>query len=775
MERSKAPSHDGNSGNKNGMDLQVDLRDMWLHVAANWPIMMVGTLAAMSFCGIYTFFFEDPIYRTSVTVKISSQPSLPGVGSLFEVMGGGGSGEAAGSKLQSQIDYFHSPDFTELVVDRLAKEPEVFRRIMEENSDVHLSATEMALLKQGKALPDRRKASLARLLFVNLNLVQDSYGSSLSLYADSPDPQLSFRMADAASQVLIEENYQKVLSKANKSREFLSFQTTDLRRQLKKLESDLVAFQHKNHLLSEQDVQSSTYQVYLRNRERIEEIRRQLAANAKLQSNLTHDLNGLRNHMTDPKMPMSNLYLSQLQHRMNILQYQKALVSTADGTKVNAAELKAMNDEMETVSKEYRHALQLSDSGRPVGMSSFDYYQSLERNKMDLKQAYNRLDSELRVLSTDFTGQQAKVKELPEVLQNLAVLRRNIDVTSQLYLASKKKFQEVQFMTAETVNDLSILVRPREPLVPSGIPVYRMFIFAFFVGTFLGWLMILLRDILIHTVRGKRDFEDCGVEFLSGVSTFDVEAHQRGVAANSLNGKVISTIRREFQSLVSKTPPVMVLEKWPDSHNADNFRSLRMKLLGLLSDGDAQGRDVHGKMIMVSGPSAGCGKSFVAANLASAMAKANLKTLLVDMNLRNPALYRFFPEIAAKGGLETLEGGAQDIRNLIIKASPSLDVLMGTKMAGHAPDLLESKALRICLEEMRETYDLIIMDCPAILNTIDSSLITAFADAVIMVAGYQKTFTEDVKMAVDSLHNTGNKPIYGVLNFIDPKVSQRAS
>ena len=104
-----------------------------------------------------------------------------------------------------------------------------------------------------------------------------------------------------------------------------------------------------------------------------------------------------------------------------------------------------------------------------------------------------------------------------------------------------------------------------------------------------------------------------------------------------------------------------------------------------------------------------------------------------------------------------------------------MDLLLSAKTAAHPPDLLESKELHDLFTQLRQKYDLILIDSPAILGSIDASLIASFTDAVIMVAGYQKTFAEDIKLAANTLSVSGAKPIYGVINQMNAETSHRAA
>lgn len=748
-------------------ELHVDLRACWLVLRSNWHLLLAFGIAAMCFAGIFTFFFQRPIYRSSVMMKLDSHAARMGAAGsgnpFFDPLGGSGDGPLI--KLQTQIDYFRSPDFAELLISKFAERPLLLKSMLEVDSHIVLGPKEMDLLKEGKFMSQGRRFELGRALMLNLNMISDATGYSLLLYGESMEPQLAYQLTSMASQVLLDENYRKVLSKVTKSRVFLEDQTKDLRRQLKAQETEMVKFQNQHRIFSVNDAQSAIYENYTRNRERAAETRRQISANEALQGKLSSDLKKLRIKMTDPGADLSDLYLSQLRHRKDVLQYQKALIESGEGKSIGHLENNGIEAELQSVAMSYRNALENKEKGNSPGSTPYEDYQILEKNLSDLKQTQEKLLSELRVLDRDLKTDESRVSDLPVDLQNLAVLRRNIEMTSELYVASKKKLQETEFAEAETVNDLYLLVHPRVPQMPAGMGISRMFIYAFFIGLLIGTLVILLKDILIHTVRSHTDFGEMNVEFLAGIVSLNSRLLKPAQHALSFWDRV----REQFKDIVTNSPPVLVLESLPESLCADNFRALRLKLLSMLSYDSG----MHGKTLMVSSPVKGCGKSFVAANLASALAHAEMKTLLIDLNLRRPALSKFFPRLDIKGGMETIEKKVHDVKSLVTSAAPSLDVLLAANGAAHPPDLFESKEFRMALDQLRQDYDFIVVDTPAILSSIDSSLISSMADAIILVANYNNTFTEDVKLAADSLRRSGEKEIFGVINFLDSENSHR--
>jgi protein-tyrosine kinase len=165
---------------------------------------------------------------------------------------------------------------------------------------------------------------------------------------------------------------------------------------------------------------------------------------------------------------------------------------------------------------------------------------------------------------------------------------------------------------------------------------------------------------------------------------------------------------------------------------ADIFRELR---LGLRFRSD---RD--NPVILVTGIAPGCGTTFVAKNLASAIAFEETRTaLLIDCNLRRPALQRDFSIDAQGGGLiEFLRKPAIGLPNIIYPTGvPRLRLIP----AGHAPraggEFFASYRMRALVDVLRNRYPdrSLVLDAPPAVGSPDARLLAELSDIVLLVAG----------------------------------------
>lgn len=188
------------------------------------------------------------------------------------------------------------------------------------------------------------------------------------------------------------------------------------------------------------------------------------------------------------------------------------------------------------------------------------------------------------------------------------------------------------------------------------------------------------------------------------------------------------------------------------------FRMLRTQVLQKM-------RSEKFRSLAVTSPTAGEGKSVVASNLAIAIAmELNQTVLLVDMDLRNPTLGRYF-DLKVKAGLKDyLEGDIELSDVLINPGIKRLVILPGSQRAEDSAELLSSPKMANLVADIKSHYDsrIIIFDVPPVLQTDDVLLSSNYFDATLLVLEDGKNKEADIKKSLQLLE--GNQLIGTVLN-----------
>jgi len=183
----------------------------------------------------------------------------------------------------------------------------------------------------------------------------------------------------------------------------------------------------------------------------------------------------------------------------------------------------------------------------------------------------------------------------------------------------------------------------------------------------------------------------------------------------------------------------------PQSLAAEQYRSLRTRLAR-----SENGRAV--RAIIVTSPNKGDGKTLTAANLALTMAQEfQQRVLLVDGDLRRPAIHRLFGIAETPGLSDVLMGGASIDDALVTVRDHRLTVLPSGIIPMHPAELLGSATMRRVLDTLRTRFDRILIDMPPIAPLADVTIASAVADGVLMIVRAGVTPKPAIERALSGL------------------------
>lgn len=175
------------------------------------------------------------------------------------------------------------------------------------------------------------------------------------------------------------------------------------------------------------------------------------------------------------------------------------------------------------------------------------------------------------------------------------------------------------------------------------------------------------------------------------------------------------------------------------------------------------------KLVMVTSAMAGEGKSTIAANTAAFLAMSGKHVLLVDADLRHPALDKHF-QLSNQTGLsdaflekwtqieDDLDGQATDI--------PSLRVLTAGTLPSNPSELLQSQLASQIFNHFRNTskFDYVIFDSPPLLPIADAQIMAAYMQVTILIVDASRTPRKAMLRAKRTLNRTGTRMLGVALN-----------
>ena len=200
---------------------------------------------------------------------------------------------------------------------------------------------------------------------------------------------------------------------------------------------------------------------------------------------------------------------------------------------------------------------------------------------------------------------------------------------------------------------------------------------------------------------------------------------------------------------------------------SEDYRLLRSKLQFMPTERSC-------RVIMVTSPMVGDGKSITVANLGFVMAQAGLKTIIVDANLRQPVQQHIF-QLPNEGGLThlltyVLRGPEQDFRTYLSNTLiPNLKVLVSGALPMNPSELLGSRRMGQLLDGLSELADVILIDTPQAVTVADAAVLANRVDGVLLVVAAGQTRRDVARQAVVNLQDTQANMLGAVLNKISTK------
>jgi len=341
-----------------------------------------------------------------------------------------------------------------------------------------------------------------------------------------------------------------------------------------------------------------------------------------------------------------------------------------------------------------------------------------------------------------------------DLRQRLATYPGREGQFSQLTLDADLQSDTYKYLLGqlEAARILSATITPYVTIVEQGSPADRIgmglrqkLVIGLFVGLFLGILGAFLLEYLDQTIKTSAD-----VERALDVPVLGMIPMERPAAAANGNGR-----RRASLPLVSAMSA--------DSPASEAYRTLRTNVTFVHAE------QAQLKLIVVTSPGPGEGKSTTAANLAITLAQQGTSTLLVDADLRRPLVHRAF-NLVQEPGLTDVLVGTTPLREAIRpNVVPMLDVLPAGALPPNPSELLGSEPMQRLLAAVRGQYETIIFDSPPTLAVTDATVLASEADAVILVVRAGETEEVAAQRAVSQLKRVQAKVAGTVLNGLQKR------
>jgi capsular exopolysaccharide synthesis family protein len=314
---------------------------------------------------------------------------------------------------------------------------------------------------------------------------------------------------------------------------------------------------------------------------------------------------------------------------------------------------------------------------------------------------------------------------LPETERQYVEKTRTFTVNEKIYMYLLEKQSEASIARASTVSGNRIVDTASLPLAPIK-PNKSLFLMVFaIVGLILGIAVAFLRDFLDDTIKGAEEI------------------------IKETNIPIIGTI--PFISEAINTHHIV--KDNPTSVYAESFRAMRTNLQFMATY-------ANHKVIMITSTMSGEGKTTTASNLGTILAMGNKRVIVINVDLRLPMLHQIF-SLPNENGMSNYLSGLVEVDEIIQHtAVENLDIISSGPIPPNPSELIMSSRMKEILEQLKQTYDYILLDTPPIGLVTDALILANESDISLFVIrinrarrGFAAQFAETVRS--HDLKNTG--------------------
>ncbi|MEJ0061044.1 MAG: polysaccharide biosynthesis tyrosine autokinase [Terricaulis sp.] len=358
-------------------------------------------------------------------------------------------------------------------------------------------------------------------------------------------------------------------------------------------------------------------------------------------------------------------------------------------------------------------------------------------NEVDVARSRLRtLEQSLGAVRGDLVGNNTLVVQLNELEREAAAAR-------VVYESFLQRAHEVSEQGSLETSDVRIVSNARPPTGPSAPNLVLGLVLALVGGAAAGVGIALVAETMDDGIKSPEE-----VERKLGVPT---------VAS-------IPVIRSKALRLLApgdRHPGGYAVEKQMSAYT-EAFRVLQTAIK--YADPDEK----HG-VIALTSTAAGEGKTTCALSLARVAALSGERVLLIDCDLRRHSLNEVLG-IAPERGLLQVLSGEVDWRDVVGRDEPTGAHILPVAAAQFSPrNVFASDAMHRLIAETRQAYDVIILDCAPVLAVAQTRVVATHADAVILVAAWNKTPARAIATALEQLSSTGAKILGVAINRVDPR------
>ena len=401
----------------------------------------------------------------------------------------------------------------------------------------------------------------------------------------------------------------------------------------------------------------------------------------------------------------------------------------------------------------------LEESGREIISSLLQGYQAVQdeliENRRTLMIRWDQLET------------------VPEITRQLGALERHVVLQTDGLNLFQRRLQDAEIQKASEIKEVTI-VEQASLAIPLAQPSRLLKSLAgVLIGLILGGIFSVLLESLDTSIGTIDDVEGyLELPVLGVIPHLDADLVRGNVLVGEMGSDVTSGEIDRMATLCTHFAPQEPV--------SEAFRSMRAQLEVMLKKNDW-------KTVLVTSSVLQEGKTNTACNLAVIFGQAGWKTLLIDADLRRPQVHRVFGLSKTPGlsdvllGVAEWESATKSIDDLILgkfglknaHLNPGLEylfLLTAGRRVDSPAELLNLDKMSGILSEMRDLYDIIIVDIAPVLPVAEASQLTPGIEATLITYQIGRVGREVVNRTKSRLQAVGGNVVGLLMNDIEAEI-----
>ncbi len=695
------------TGEREGMGERLPLLRQYLRIAMRWRYVIIGSVVAFVLAGLIITLLMTPKYTAQTTIEISREASK-----ITDFQGVDREASVADQEFyQTQYGLLRSRLLSERVAAqlKLVDDKSFFEMFGVSDRDPAFQLVNGRYPASGRAVRQRKAGEV---LVKNLAIVPTRLSRLVDIRFTSPDPVFSARVANAWAENFIQTNLERKVQATSYGRNLLQRQLAQLKERLDASQRQLVAYASAERIIN-------------------------LPAQSGGDGRTTSERSIVADDLAALNSALSQATADRIQAEAR---YQQAGRSGASTEALRNQAINNLRQRRAELAAEYQRLMVQFEPGYPAAQAIQSQITQLDRSiAREEGRVSGSLQADYREAREREQALQAKVDQLKASYLDLRrrsiqynIYQQEVDTNRALYDGLLQRFKEIGVAGGVGVNNISVVDPADVPQKPSSPRLLINLAVALLAGLGLGALAAFALEQIDEAIADPGEVERrLGLPLLGSVP-----------------------------KLESGTPKEALLDR--KSELIDAYLAVQTNLAFTTEHGVP-------RSFAVTSTRPAEGKSTTALALATTLARAQRRVILVDGDMRSPSVHHL-GGVDHDHGLSNFLSGQDDIAPLTFRMNDlGFTAMSSGPIPPNAAELLTGNRLSMLIDRLLEDYDHVVIDSPPVMGLADAPLIASRVEGVIYAVESHGIRSSMVRTALGRLASANARVLGGVLTKFEAK------